>query len=150
MYKDSDAREEDGAEARSNQRGDIPRGSDLGEVLLDQLHLTGVLDAMPTPIRALTIDCVVLTGNPRRVHTANHVAEPGMYKVINSHIGSVNSTQGVRLRILTLAKTMARTRVPGLSLKDEMENTPLRMVDVTSCPSAIAPTNSVIVAKQPT
>lgn len=33
--------------------------------------------AMATPIKAPTIDCVVLTGNPRRVQPANQVAEPG-------------------------------------------------------------------------
>jgi hypothetical protein len=41
-----------------------------------QPQLTGMLEAIPTPTRAPTIDCVVLTGKPSRVQTVNHVAEP--------------------------------------------------------------------------
>lgn len=41
-----------------------------------QPQLTEMFEAIPTPTRAPTIDCVVLTGNPSRVQTVNQVAEP--------------------------------------------------------------------------
>ena len=49
----------------------------------------------------------------------------------------------------TSATTMAMINTPGESKKRSMEKTPLRMVEVTCCPRAMAPMNSVIVARIP-
>ena len=51
-----------------------------------QPQFTEMSDAIPTPTRAPTIDCVVLTGKPRRVQTVNHVAEPGVYQWLTTDI----------------------------------------------------------------
>lgn len=59
------------------------------------------------------------------MHSVSHVAEP------------------------ISAVTIAMMRTPGLFSNGSIEMMPWRMVLVTSCPRAMAPTNSVTVAKHP-
>ena len=48
-----------------------------------QPQLTCMLQAMPTPTSAPTIDWVVLTGKPKRVQTVSHVADPVQRDVLD-------------------------------------------------------------------
>ena len=90
-----------------------------------QPQLTWISAAMPTPTSAPTIDWVVETGNPSLVQMVNQVAEP------------------------ISATTIAMMRTPGLFSKGSMEKMPWRIVLVTPWPRAMAPTNSVMVARHP-
>lgn len=108
-----------------------------------QPQLTEISDAIPTPTRAPTIDCVVLTGKPRAVQIVSQVADP----VQELHSPTIISLPEFYSPIS--ATTMAKINVPGELLKGVIEKTPLRIVAVTSWPSEIAPMNSVIVASTP-
>ena len=108
-----------------------------------QLHDTAISEAIPTPTRAPTIDWVVLTGKPREVQMASQVEDPTLCKI------ALSAMVHRRQDLPTSAVTIARIKTPGELLKGLMAKTTERMVEVTSCPNAIAPTNSVMVARHP-
>ena len=76
--------------------------------------------------KATTRLTVVLTGNPKAVQMASHVADPNDWSARNSHASKS------LFYAPTSATTIARTNTPGEFWKGLMENTPLRIVAVTS------------------
>lgn len=58
-------------------QGAIPHEAVIWDTLpFFHSQLTEISEAIPTPTRAPTIDCVVLTGKPKAVQMINHVAKP--------------------------------------------------------------------------
>jgi hypothetical protein len=85
----------------------------------------GAWEANPTPIKAPTVVCVVETGSPNLVAIINQAALP------------------------ISAQVIANINKPGSPLNRSIEMIPFLMVDVTRAPRATAPTNSVIIDRNP-
>lgn len=145
MDEKANGKEDDGAKTGRDTRGDTPRGRNLRDTVAGPFPLDVQLGAVGYSNEGT--DDRLGSGDGKSERGTDGKPDGGSCpKWVSVSYPPDKEAKDV---VPTSATTMAMINTPGESSNRSSEKTPSRMVEVTFCPRAMAPTNSVMVARMP-